>query len=143
MHFPKKPSCGQSQFLSVTKHKGLGPPAAQAAQVTLDSRTGKLAPVFIYELDGSDKADTFIGSRASDLATGTPVTITYCAARHRRRGRERWGGRSRQQRLAQSGELDAGNGRGRRHRRDCAWTSRCRRRRFAQSGRSDGAGGHP
>ena len=34
----------------------------QTAQVTLDSRTGTFAPVFMYELDGVAKADTFHGS---------------------------------------------------------------------------------
>ncbi len=52
----------------------------QTAQVTLDSRTGTFAPVFMYELDGVAKADTFHGSKASDLAIGTPVTITYAPA---------------------------------------------------------------
>ena len=52
----------------------------QTAQVTLDSRTGTFAPVFMYELDGVFKTDTFNGSKASDLAIGTPVTITYAPA---------------------------------------------------------------
>jgi autotransporter-associated beta strand protein len=54
------------------------PTDAQTAQVTLDSRGGGIAvPVFDYELDGVVKCDTFSGSHASDLAIGTPVTITY------------------------------------------------------------------
>ena len=49
----------------------------QTAQITLDSRAGTLSPVFVYELDGVKKFDNFFGSRAGDLAIGTPVTITY------------------------------------------------------------------
>ena len=49
----------------------------QTSQITLDSRAGTLSPVFVYEADGVKKFDSFFGSRAGDLAIGTPVTITY------------------------------------------------------------------
>ena len=49
----------------------------QTAQITLDSRAGTLSPVFVYQLDGVKKFDSFFGTRAGDLAIGTPVTITY------------------------------------------------------------------
>ena len=49
----------------------------QTAQVTLIAGPATLAAAFGYELDGVIKSDTFSGSHASDLAIGTPVTITY------------------------------------------------------------------
>ena len=49
----------------------------ETSQITLDSRAGTLSPVFVYEADGVKKFDSFFGSRAGDLAIGTPVTITY------------------------------------------------------------------
>ena len=53
------------------------PTDTQTGQVTLDSRAGISLPLFGYEMDGVIKFDDFRGSHASDLAIGTPVTITY------------------------------------------------------------------
>ena len=64
-------------FLGVVAYTYANATDGQTAQVTLDSRAGTVTPVFGYELDGVKKFDSFFGTRAGDLAIGTPVTITY------------------------------------------------------------------